>query len=88
MSAGVEAYRMDGHDLQLTDKFDAVFSNAAMHWMARDPPAVIRSVKRVLKPDGRFVSEFGGHGNLACLITALCASLSHRGVDADAINPW
>lgn len=44
-------------------QFDKVFSNAALHWCKRDPVGVIRSVKKVLKPDGVFVAEFGGWGN-------------------------
>lgn len=86
--AGVEAHRMDGHDLKLINKFDAVFSNAAMHWMAADPPAVIKSVKGVLKPSGRFVAEFGGHGNLASIVSALHASLQYRQIDFTTVNPW
>lgn len=44
-------------------QFDKVFSNAALHWCKRDPVGVIRSVKKVLKPGGVFVAEFGGWGN-------------------------
>lgn len=46
------------------DKFDAVFSSAALHWCKRDPRGVLASVKRVLKPGGRFVGEMGGFGNV------------------------
>ena len=44
-------------------RFDKVFSNAVLHWCKRDPVGVIRSVKKVLKPGGVFVAEFGGWGN-------------------------
>lgn len=37
--------------------FDAVFSNAALHWMKKDPALVIRNVASVLKSGGRFVGE-------------------------------
>ena len=43
--------------------FDAVFSNAALHWCKRNPKGVIESVKTILKPGGRFVAEMGGYMN-------------------------
>jgi trans-aconitate methyltransferase len=71
---GVDAQVMDGHALTFDGEFDAVFSNAALHWM-REPEAVLSGVQRALKPGGRFVAEFGGHGNVAAIVTALRASL-------------
>lgn len=47
----------------LRSGFDAVFSNAALHWCKRDPKGVIEGVKSVLKPGGRFVAEMGGFLN-------------------------
>jgi SAM-dependent methyltransferase len=44
-------------------KFDAVFSNACLHWCKRDPKGVLESAKRVLIPGGRFVGEMGGYMN-------------------------
>ena len=77
---GLDARVMDGQDLAFgTLTFDAVFSNAALHWMP-DARAVIAGVARVLKPGGRFVGEMGGHGNVAAIVTALHASLRSRGV--------
>ena len=43
--------------------FDAVFSNAALHWV-RGQDAMMAEVRRVLKPGGRFVAEMGGQGNI------------------------
>lgn len=43
--------------------FDAVFTNAALHWCKRDPKGVLESAKAVLKPGGRFVGEMGGFMN-------------------------
>lgn len=79
---------MDGQELALTGKFDAVFSNAALHWMAANPPNVIRGVKRVLTPGGRFVAEFGGHGNIALILSSLKTTLHRRGVDFNSTCPW
>ncbi|MFI5366849.1 MAG: class I SAM-dependent methyltransferase, partial [Candidatus Binatia bacterium] len=67
--------------------FDAVFSNAALHWM-KNADAVIAGVWRVLKRGGRFVAECGGHGCVATIATALGDALRHRGIDAARVNPW
>jgi trans-aconitate methyltransferase len=58
--------------------FDAVFSNAALHWM-RDQDSMLDEVHRVLKPGGRFVAEMGGHGNIAAIRVALTAVLARHG---------
>jgi trans-aconitate methyltransferase len=84
---GVDARVMDGKQLTFENEFNAVFSNAALHWMC-DPDAVIAGVRRALKPAGRFVAEFGGHGNVAAIQTALIAALKYRGIDGAARSPW
>lgn len=77
---GLNVIHGDGQDLPFEDNsFDAVFSNAALHWMP-DADGVLRGVGRVLKPGGRFVGEFGGHGNIAAVTTALRAVLFRYGV--------
>ena len=53
---GLDARVIDGQKLPLAGEFDAVFSNAALHWM-RDQEAVLRGVYRALKPRGRFIAE-------------------------------
>jgi trans-aconitate methyltransferase len=88
-SRGVDAQVMDGLNLSFNAEFDAVFSNAALHWMKPDPSAVVEGVRRALKPGGRFAGEMGGQGNVAAIIVALLAVLRRRGVtNAAAINPW
>jgi SAM-dependent methyltransferase len=84
---GLAAVLADGHALPFRAAFDAVFSNAALHWMTR-PDEVIESVARALRPGGRFVGELGGIGNVAAITTALRAVLLAAGVDALAIRPW
>jgi trans-aconitate 2-methyltransferase len=64
----------DGTDFHFDEPFDAVFSNAAIHWM-KDPEAVARCVWQALKPGGRFVAEFGGRGNLKSIQTTLLDSV-------------
>ncbi|HEV3157270.1 MAG TPA: class I SAM-dependent methyltransferase [Candidatus Baltobacteraceae bacterium] len=78
---------MDGQRLTFDAEFDAVFSNAALHWM-RDPDAVIAGVRRALKPEGRFVAGFGALGNASAINTALIAVLKRRGIGWSAGLPW
>jgi trans-aconitate methyltransferase len=85
--AGIDAHVVDGHALAFDAEFDAVFSNAALHWMTR-PDDVIAGVARALKPDGRFVGEMGGHGCVAAVVTALLAVLERRGINGKALIPW
>jgi trans-aconitate methyltransferase len=84
---GVDASVMDGENLAFNNEFDAVFSNAALHWM-RDPDAVINGVWRALRPGGRFVAEMGGHGCVQTVKRALIEALDRRGIDGQAANPW
>lgn len=82
---GVDARVMGGGALEFANEFDAVFSNAALHWMP-EPAAVIAGVRRALRPGGRFVGELGGHGNVQAIITALDAALAARGLGISC--PW
>lgn len=84
-SLGLDAHVMDGRSLSFDNEFDAVFTNAALHWM-KEPERAIAGVWRALKAGGRFVGEFGGFGNVAAMVTALEAALSARGRAAP--NPW
>ena len=84
---GLDARLINGEALDFDGEFDAVFSNAALHWMLQ-PEAVIDGVHRALKPGGRFVGEFGGAGNVATIAAALEAALDRRGLDGKAANPW
>ena len=86
-AAGLDAHVGDGERLAFEREFDAVFSNAALHWMT-DAPAVIDGVARALKPGGRFVAEFGGHGNVAAIVTALRAVAHRYGIDERLASPW
>jgi ubiquinone/menaquinone biosynthesis C-methylase UbiE len=75
----VEAELANAESLPFRDgTFDAVFSNAALHWV-RDQDAMMAQVHRVLKPGGRFVAEMGGHGNIAAIRVALMAVLDRHG---------
>lgn len=84
---GLDAHVMDGEALTFAREFDAVLSNAALHWMLK-PDAVLQGVARALKPGGRFVGEMGGAGNVAIITRAVSAALEARGLDSRAANPW
>ncbi|MCL7931058.1 class I SAM-dependent methyltransferase [Halomonas llamarensis] len=83
----VDARVMDAYQMTFDHDFDAVFSYGFLHWML-DPQAVLAGVKRALKPNGRFVAEFGGHGNTAAICTALIAALQFRGISTYGRYPW
>jgi SAM-dependent methyltransferase len=78
---GIDARIGDARALDFTHEFDAVFTNAALHWVGQ-PDVVTAGVKRALKPGGRYVGEFGGHANIAAIRTALIAVLARHGFPA------
>lgn len=84
---GLNAFAISAEDLQYHEEFDAVFSNAVLHWIKR-ADAVLAGVYRSLKPGGRFVAECGGHGCVDKIRTALVQALDRRGFDGDARVPW
>jgi trans-aconitate methyltransferase len=77
----------DAHTFRSESLYDAVFSNAALHWM-KWPEEVIRSVWLALAPGGRFVAEFGGKDNCREVVEALRVALAERGISADERFPW
>jgi trans-aconitate methyltransferase len=82
-SRGINARVGDAERLAFDGEFDAVFTNAVLHW-TRDIDAVIAGVGRSLRRPGRFVGEFGGHGNVASIVNAARAALELRGLTLDA----
>jgi trans-aconitate methyltransferase len=72
----------DATSFHFDEPFDAVFSNAAIHWM-KDQDGVAVSISRALKPGGRFVAEFGGKGNIQKLRSALREVLDAGGYSWD-----
>ncbi|MEO1532421.1 MAG: class I SAM-dependent methyltransferase [Pseudomonadota bacterium] len=85
---GLDVEAADGQALAFENAFDAVFSNAALHWMTR-PDAVIDGVARALRPGGLFVAEFGGMGNVAAIRTAIIATLAHdHGIETTLHDVW
>lgn len=75
-------------NLSYDAEFDAVFSNAVLHWVQPPGPAAA-AMSRALKPGGRIVLEFGGHGNVRILVEAAYRALRELGIqDPERLNPW
>lgn len=73
----------DARDFSFPTTFDAIFSNAALHWIP-EAEEVVRCIVAALKPGGRLVAEFGGKGNIAAIISAFQQSLQEvTGMEED-----
>ncbi|OVE85403.1 class I SAM-dependent methyltransferase [Natronolimnobius baerhuensis] len=78
---------MDARELSFETHFDAVFSNAMLHWILdADQNQVLQNVHDVLASGGRFVGEMGGNGNVAAITNAVERELTQRGYEFD--HPW
>jgi len=84
---GLKVVCMDALEMKFDNEFDAVFSNAALHWMS-PLSKVFENVFRALKPGGRFVAEMGGAGNIQTIRMALYNALMRRGIDPAVYDPW
>jgi trans-aconitate methyltransferase len=84
---GLDAHVMSAESLPFRDEFDAVFSNAVLHWIKRPDP-MMAAVYSSLKTGGRFVAECGGPGCVNKIRTALVQALDRRGFDGEARVPW
>ena len=85
LARGIDARQLDAQTLPFEREFDAVFTNAVLHWIP-DLDAALRGIHRALKRGGRFVGECGGHGNVAAVSTALQAVGLRHGVRLKM--PW
>ncbi|MSQ12649.1 MAG: class I SAM-dependent methyltransferase [Dehalococcoidia bacterium] len=78
----------DARDFRFDQPFDAVFSNAVLHWVT-PPEKAVQCVARALKQGGRLVLEMGGKGNIRALRAAIDASLDEVGASENkALKPW
>ena len=84
---GLDAHVIDAEALPFREEFDAVFSNAVLHWIKR-ADRMIGAVHRSLRPEGRCVAECGGYGCVHKVRTALVHALDRRGMDGEAHVPW
>ena len=84
---GIESYMIDATQLPYTNKFDAVFSNAVLHWV-EDQSLALKKIHRALKDQGRFIAEFGGYGNINILTTAIKEVFDNNPDFGSFKNPW
>jgi len=79
---------LDARLLRFNAEFDAVFSDAVLHWIP-EAEQVIAGVAQALKPGGRFVAEFGGKGNIRGLVEGFHRAFSALGMrEPDGVSPW
>lgn len=78
---------MDAREIVFPEPFDAVFSNATLHWI-NEPERVIAGIAKALRPGGRFVAEFGGKGNTHELLKAVERAWTKLDLPGPAPNPW
>jgi len=84
---GIEAQVASVTDLPFVGKFDAVFSNAMLHWV-QDAKSAAVQIAQSLKPGGRFVAEFGGEGNAYHLVSAMEHVFAAHPEWGAFENPW
>ena len=84
---GVKARLGDAQAIKDDAAFDAIFSNAALHWMPAQA-TLSKRVFRALKPGGRFVAEMGGAGNIAQIRASMTEALAEIGIAFADRNPW
>lgn len=86
-SKGLEAYVLSATNLEYKNKFNAVFSNAVLHWV-KDSNLAIKQINKVLKPNGRFVAEFGAEHNIEQLVDAIKEVFLKNPQYGIFNNPW
>lgn len=84
---GIAAQVGSIEELPFSAEFDAVFSNAVLHWV-KDQPTALNRIFRALKPGGRFIAEMGGYGCVDTIRQALHETLRAREIDPWKYDPW
>ncbi len=69
-SKGIKAFVGTVTDMPFDSEFDAIFSNAVLHWVPEAEKA-LENIAKSLKDGGIFVAEFGGKGNIQSIIQAM-----------------
>jgi len=84
----IDFYQMNADSFSFDQSFDAIFSNAVLHWV-KDQKTTTTNMFNHLNTGGRLVVEFGGYGNVATIVDALRWSLKNHGFDENAaLERW
>jgi len=84
---GIKSSVMSATELTFENEFDAVFSNAVLHWV-KDADEAIKKISKSLKQNGRFIAEFGGYGNIQYLTDAMQEVFNNHKEFGSLNNPW
>lgn len=84
---GIQASVMSATELTFKNEFDAVFSNAVLHWV-KDADKSIKNISNALKSKGRLIAEFGGYGNIKFLTDAMQKVFNEHKEFGTFNNPW
>lgn len=78
----------DATKMEYHEEFDAVFSNAALHWI-KPPNKALQGIYNSLKKGGRFVAELGGKGNIQILSDEIIKQINAAGFQFNKEHfPW
>jgi len=84
---GIEAYVGSVTALPYVNEFDAVFSNATLHWV-KDAQGAVENIAKALKKRGQFVAEFGGEGNMRSVVDAMRQVFGKHPEFGKFDHPW
>ena len=85
---GIQFEVADAANFRFDNKFNAIFSNATLHWV-QEYQAAVQCMFDNLVIGGRIVIEFGGKGNVESIVNLLREKLAARGYkEAAQMNPW
>jgi trans-aconitate methyltransferase len=84
---GIDAEVMSATKIKFKNCFDAIFSNAVLHWV-KESEVAVQQVYDALKRDGRFVAEFGGYGNAKTVVDAMQKVFQNHSEFGEFENPW
>ena len=84
---GIETFIASVTDLPFDSEFDAIFSNAVLHWV-KDANLAVQNIAKSLKSKGRFVTEFGGKGNMQSVVEVMEEVFVKHPEFGEFNNPW
>jgi SAM-dependent methyltransferase len=84
---GIDAFLMDASKIDFEEQFDTIVSHAVLHWI-REAEETVKRIARALRPNGRFIAMFGGHGDCRIIRSSLIEAAGQKGFDVRPLDPW